>query len=130
MARPAAVAAGMDPMSSTSEWGTDSMADTSLLSTNNRDTAHVTAGQLPGDFKEPYPGVVLRQNGAQYYPSTPGSSAGSPTDPRDTSASSLNSDKTSIHVRGSCFRQIYDVSEAHSVDNVISMVNDELTNLM
>ena len=37
------------------EWGTDSMADTSLLSTNNRDTAHVTAGQLPGDFKEPYP---------------------------------------------------------------------------
>ena len=95
---------------------------TSSFNQQQRHVAHVTAGPLPGDFKEPYPGVVLRQNGAQYYPSTPGSSVGSPTDPRDTcrnsmssldsgwasnnvplssfcshtSASSLNSDKTSV----------------------------------
>ena len=83
---------------------------------------HQQPRHVAGEFKEPYPGVVLRQNGvAQYYPSTPGSSVGSPTDPRDTcrnsmssldsgwasnnvplssfcsrtSASSLNSDKTS-----------------------------------
>ena len=95
---------------------------TSSFHQQQRHVAHVTVGQLPGDFKEPYPGVVLRQNGVQYYPSTPGSSVGSPTDPRDTcrnsmssldsgwasnnvplssfcshtSASSLNSDKTSV----------------------------------